>query len=218
MAKKNTKHSDQHREARQSYEVVGIETLTPHPSNPRKGDISKIQESISENGFYGAVIVQKRTNRIIAGEHRWKAAVANGEITIPVIILDVDDEVALRILLADNRTQDIADYDFSALAEILKSIGQENLLGTGYVAADYDALIAAATLENGLPPESESLYKGMPVFRSEDGVYRQILVTFATEEDVSEFQKVIQQDFSSSAKSIWFPKKVDYDSINHSVK
>ncbi len=118
----------------QGYEIVPIAKLKQHPRNPRHGDLGAISQSIDRNGFYGAVIVQKSTGYILAGNHRLKAAEENGIGGVPVIWVDVDDERALRILLADNRTNDLAGYDNAALAEILTGIQADtgNLLGTGY--------------------------------------------------------------------------------------
>jgi hypothetical protein len=87
------------------------------------------------NGFYGAVIAQRSTGHIIAGEHRWRAARQKRLAAVPVFWLDVDDDRALRILLADNRTNDTAGYDEEILAELLK--GMDDLAGTGW---DDDAL------------------------------------------------------------------------------
>jgi DNA modification methylase len=114
---------------------VPLDKLTPHPKNPRKGNVPLIAESIQANGFYGAVIAQRTTGHIIAGEHRWRAARQKKLPAVPVFWLDVDDDRALRILLADNRTNDVAGYDDEILAEILK--GMEDLSGTGW---DDDAL------------------------------------------------------------------------------
>jgi hypothetical protein len=85
------------------------------------------------NGFYGAIIAQRSTGYILAGNHRYRAAVERDAETVPVIWVDVDDDSALRILLADNRTADGGDYDAQALVDILADMG--NLEGTGYDAA-----------------------------------------------------------------------------------
>ena len=90
--------------------------------NPRKGDTVAIAESIVHNGFYGAVVVQRSTGFILAGNHRLKAAVDTGATEVPVIWVDADDEQALRILLADNRTNDLAGYDDKALLELLSDV------------------------------------------------------------------------------------------------
>lgn len=126
-----------------STEMVAIDTLRPHPQNPRQGDIGAIHESIRANGFYGQVVVQKSTGRILVGNHRWRAAMAAGATEIPVTWVDVDDDRALRILLVDNRTNDLASYDDEALAVLLRELADgTGLGGTGYDGDDLDRLIA----------------------------------------------------------------------------
>src|SRR5260370_2158611 len=98
---------------------VPIEKLAPHPENPRQGDLDLIEESIAENGFYGAVVAQRSTGYILAGNHRWKAAKAEGLKAIPVFYLDVDDAAARRILSVDNRSADVSGYEHEALSPLL---------------------------------------------------------------------------------------------------
>lgn len=121
----------------QTYEVVRIDgdhdPLKEHPRNPRLGDEEVIDESIEENGWYGAVTAQKSTGYILAGNHRYRVAKKKGAIEIPVIWKDVDDETALKILLVDNKSADAGDYDEAILEELLA--GLETLKGTGYVLA-----------------------------------------------------------------------------------
>jgi DNA modification methylase len=108
-----------------------VEALTPHPDNPRRGDVGAIQDSISAHGFYGAILAQQSSGRIIAGEHRWQAAQAEGLTKVPVVLIDCDDAEAVKIMLADNRTSDAATYDGSVLASILSDLDGD-LIGTGY--------------------------------------------------------------------------------------
>jgi site-specific DNA-methyltransferase (adenine-specific) len=129
--------------ADQEYELVPIDRLTVWPKNPRKGDIALIRESIKENDFYSAVVAQKSTGRIIAGTHRYLAAVEEGLETIPVIYIDVDDDRAQRINLADNRTSDIGSYDDQLLVEILQSLDTP-AVGTGYADQEVSRLLAAS--------------------------------------------------------------------------
>lgn len=114
----------------QEYEVVPVGKLNEHPKNPRRGVVEAIEKSIDVNGWYGAVIAQKSTGYILAGNHRYRAAKKQGAKEIPVIWREVDDETALRILLADNRTADLGTYDEDVLEEIMA--GLETLDGTGY--------------------------------------------------------------------------------------
>jgi DNA modification methylase len=61
---------------------------------------------------------------------------------VPVIWVDVDDETAVRVLLADNRTNDVASYDNAVLAEILTELANgPGLEGTGYDGDDLDQII-----------------------------------------------------------------------------
>ena len=130
----------------QRYVRRKLDELTPHPANPRQGDVGAIHQSIEANGFYGAVIVQKSTGYVLAGNHRMQAAAHAGAKSLPVIEVDVDDATATRILLADNRTNDVATYDQDALAGLLKSLAEDGgLAGSGYDGDDVDALLQAMT-------------------------------------------------------------------------
>lgn len=122
---------------------VPIDNVHEHPSNPRDGDIGEIQKSIRQNGFYGALVVQESSGKILAGNHRWRAAQAEGLDEVPVIYVDVGDEEALRILLADNRTSDVAGYHEDQLADLLEHLDstEDRLAGTGYGGGDLDELL-----------------------------------------------------------------------------
>jgi DNA modification methylase len=62
---------------------------------------------------------------------------------VPVYWVDVDDATARRIMLADNRTNDLATYDDEVLAELLEAAAaDDDLLGTGYDGDDLDDLLA----------------------------------------------------------------------------
>lgn len=101
-----------------------IDNFIPHPRNVREGDIGAISLSLEAHGQYRPIIIQKSTSQIIAGNHTWKAAKSLGWTEIAVQVLDIDDDKALRILLADNRATDLASYDEHALAEILSEFAR----------------------------------------------------------------------------------------------
>lgn len=127
----------------QSTTLEPLDAVKPHPRNPRRGDLDAVQTSIDRNGFYGAIVAQRSTGHIVAGNHRYLAAKAAGAQTIPVVWIDVTDEHALRILLADNRTSDLADYDDETLTDLLRNIQAETgtLAGTGYTGDDLNRLL-----------------------------------------------------------------------------
>lgn len=127
-------------------QTVDLTSLQPYPKNPRVGDIQAIADSLAKNGQYRPLIVQKSTGQILGGNHTWKAAAHLGWNKIAVTYVDVDDEAAARIVLADNRTNDLATYNADLLAEVLKSIPDAG--GTGYSQDDYDLLVSALDAED----------------------------------------------------------------------
>ena len=120
-----------------------IAELVEHPENPRRGDVDAIGRSIDANDFYGAVLVQESTRHVLAGNHRLRAARSLGRTTVPAIVADVDDDRARRILLVDNRTNDLAEYADVELAALLESLsGAGGLVGTGYSDTDMADILA----------------------------------------------------------------------------
>lgn len=118
---------------------VDIETLKHYPTNPRKGNVEALAESLRVNGQYRPIVVQQSTDYILAGNHLWDAAKSLGWKKISVVRLDVDDEQARKIVAADNRLADLGTYDDEALAELLEGLDLE---GTGYTPMDLDDLVA----------------------------------------------------------------------------
>ena len=126
-----------------TYEEVDVTTIKTHPANPRRGDLDVIKDSISVNGFYGSVVVNKRTSHILAGNHRYLAAKALGYDKVPVTWVDVGEHEEKRILTADNRTSELGGYDEAILVDLLKELSDEGMLeGTGYGADDLEDMIA----------------------------------------------------------------------------
>jgi len=135
----------------QDYEMVPVDRLLTHPENARKGSLEVIRESIRTNGFYGACVVQRSTGRILVGNHRYLAAIEEGLAEVPVVWVDKSDEEARRLLLVDNRSTDLASYDYKVLLRLLDEQKEEtSLLGTGWDDADLVTLLAKVDPE---PPE-----------------------------------------------------------------
>lgn len=104
------------------------------PFNPRRGDVPAIVESFRHIGFYGRVVVDRKTNTVLAGNHRVAAALELGMSEIPVEYVDVDSDAHARaITAADNRTADLAYYDTEALEALIRELNDADMLaGTGY--------------------------------------------------------------------------------------
>ena len=122
-----------------------IGNFRTHERNVRQGDIGAICTSLEAHGQYRPIVVHKETNQILAGNHTFLSAQALGWDKIAVTFVDCDDEQAMRILLADNRSNDLATYDDGELIELLRELSstQIGLEGTLYDGDDLDALIQA---------------------------------------------------------------------------
>lgn len=123
-------------------EMVPVGKLKLHPRNVNQGDLGAIDESIEHNGFYGALVVQRSTGNVLVGNHRLKAARAKKLKQVPVIYVDVDDDRAMKILLADNRTARLGYDDEAALKDVLVEMATTTGLdGSGYTGDDVDELV-----------------------------------------------------------------------------
>ena len=106
-------------------QVLKLEDLVMDDRNARKGNVASIIESLKEFGQHRPVVVQRGTNRIIAGNHLYQAARALGWEEINCVVVDDDDEKAIRRGIADNATGDLARWDDDQLKELLSEVGTD---------------------------------------------------------------------------------------------
>jgi hypothetical protein len=125
-----------------SVERAKLADLRHYPGNARRGDVTAIRESLRANGQYRPLLVQRSTGFVLTGNHTMDGMEVEGWIDADVTYLDVDDDQARRIVIADNRTSDLGGYDERALLTLLREVG-EDLTGTGYDTDDFDDLLAS---------------------------------------------------------------------------
>lgn len=128
------------------YQRVNVDDLYTFEKNPRRGNIAKIADSLRVRGQYRPIVVNRGTHtgrdmEVLAGNHTLLAARSLGWSHIDCGIVDVDEQTARQIVLADNRLSDLGGYDDETLAELLDSL--DDFTGTGYSSDDLDALLAA---------------------------------------------------------------------------
>ena len=107
--------------------MMKLEEIIPYENNPRINDeaVEMVSASIKEFGFKNPIIVDEN-NVIIAGHTRLKAATELGLEEAPVIVADdlTEDQVkAFR--LVDNKTAEVAEWDFDKLREELNLIDMD---------------------------------------------------------------------------------------------
>lgn len=120
--------------------VQPIDSLELFPGNPRRHDLPTIKTSLRKSGQYRAIIAQKSTRRIVAGNGTLTAARQLGWKEIAVDLVEMDDDTARRIVLVDNRANDLASYDDSELVALLDALPEFE--GTGFDQRALDALVA----------------------------------------------------------------------------
>lgn len=142
-------------------ESANVSELKTFEGNARRGDISRIAESLSANGQFKPIVVNRGTktgkiNEVLAGNHTLMAAQSLGWVFIDAVYVDVDREHALRIVLADNQTSDVATNDNNALIDLIQEL--PDLVGTGFTQDDLDVLLSAADAGGGFGPPPDEPY------------------------------------------------------------
>ena len=137
--------------------AIKLEELHPHPRNVRQGDIGMLTESLKAHGQYRPIVYQQSTKRILAGNHTWKAARLLAWTHIAATPVECDDDTALRILLADNRANDLASYNEAELTNLLKELAEtdKKLTGTLFDGDYLDELILNIINEDIPKPPKE---------------------------------------------------------------
>ena len=111
-----------------------IREITPYDNNPRNNDsaVDAVAASIREFGWQQPIVVDK-DGVIIAGHTRYKAARKLGLTEVPVVVADnLTDEQIKAYRLADNKSGELADWDFSALEEELAGIAEIDMSQFGF--------------------------------------------------------------------------------------
>lgn len=106
---------------------ITIFELHEYENNPRKNDgaVDAVAESIKQFGFKVPIVIDA-DNVIIAGHTRVKAARKLGLKSVPCVIADdLTPEQIRAFRLADNKTAELAGWDFAKLEEELAALAAE---------------------------------------------------------------------------------------------
>jgi ParB family chromosome partitioning protein len=165
-----------HAERPRAQRKVPIEFLKPNPRNPRRtfsaAELGELSESIKQHGVIQPIVVRPVKGaqdrfEIIAGERRWRAAQSAGLHEVPIVPIDVSDNVALEIAIIENvQREDLNAMEeaqgYHALADefkrtqddIAKIVGKSrshvaNMMRLTKLPDDVQALIASGELSAG---------------------------------------------------------------------
>jgi hypothetical protein len=102
---------------------VPIDDIKPWDQNPRKipeEAIAKVQGVIVGIVWGAPIVARKADGRIIAGHTRYLAAKAAELAKVPVRYVDLDEEKASLLAIADNRLAQETEWDYEKLGEIFR--------------------------------------------------------------------------------------------------
>lgn len=125
-------------------EYIDTDKLIPYINNPRINDnaVDVVAASIKEFGFKNPIIID-RENVIIAGHTRLNAAKKLGLREVPVVKAEDLNETQIKAFrIADNKTAELAEWNFELLEHELKELKLEDfdLELTGFDFEELDAL------------------------------------------------------------------------------
>ncbi|HKM30271.1 MAG TPA: DNA modification methylase [Bacilli bacterium] len=185
-----------------------ITELKEYENNPRNNDaaVDAVAKSIEEFGFKVPIVVTSK-NVIIAGHTRLKASIKLGLLEVPCIIADdLTDEQVKAFRLADNKTAELASWDFSKLEEELSLI-EMDMLQFGF--EDLESDIPDNATDDDFDPDAE--IPEVPVSRKGDlyvlGKHRVLCGDSTLKEDVDNLvnEKLVDMIFTDP------PYNVDYE-------
>lgn len=157
-----------------SIQYVGLSELQRWPRNPKDHDLGQIHRSIERFGYVNPVLLDERTEKLVAGHGRLDALqqmkasgkeppkriqTRDGEWYVPVVrgIGFNSDAEAEAYLLADNRLTELGGWQEEDLADVLADLAAEGemaLEGVGWDESDVDQLLADLG-RNGGPVEED---------------------------------------------------------------
>ena len=116
-----------------------MDDVKPYENNPRNNEeaVDGVANSIKQFGWQQPIVVDKE-NVIIVGHTRYKAAQKLGLKVVPVVVAELSEEKAKAYRLADNKTNEAAEWNFDKLQEELDKIINIDMSDFGF---DVDNII-----------------------------------------------------------------------------
>jgi hypothetical protein len=123
-----------------------VERVRPYENNPRKNAsaVAVVARSIATFGFRQPIVVD-REGVIVVGHTRWRAAQELGLSHVPVhVAAELSADAARAYRLADNRTNEEAEWDNAALgAELAALLADDyaDIIATGFSEQEIEGLV-----------------------------------------------------------------------------
>lgn len=138
-------------------EYADPKSLKPWPLNPRlrpsQAVVLELAASIKALGWGAPILARRKDRLIVAGHTRQLAALHLGLATVPVRFLELTDEQAATMAMADNRLAERGKWDPDRRAAVLRGLPSAAAALAGFNPKDLEeALGAAPKLEGPAAP------------------------------------------------------------------
>ncbi|AKL88379.1 ParB-like partition protein [Gordonia phage GMA6] len=129
---------------------IQMAELQMYHKNPRIGNVNAIAASLEESGQFKPIVVNigthtSRKNEILAGNHTFMGMKKLGEKLIYASFVDVDEQQATKIVLADNKVADLGTYDEKIIADLFESL--PDIAGTGYSQEEFEDIMSSVSVD-----------------------------------------------------------------------
>lgn len=142
---------------------IQVDRIRPNALQPRSGfsgePLAELEASIREQGILQPVLVRRTDDgyELVAGERRWRAAVAAGLRSVPAIVRQLDDRGALEAALVENLQRE--DLNAIERARAYRRLGADFGLSQEQIARRVgrsQPSVANTLRLLGLPPEVQA--------------------------------------------------------------
>ena len=224
---------------------VPVKSLKPYGKNPRKNDkaVEYVANSIRRFGFKQPIVIDANFE-IVCGHTRWKASKVLGLETVPCVMADdlTPEEIAVY-RLADNKTAEVAEWDFDLLEDEFNLIDPEefDLSDYGFFQDDEEPEKEPSDIvEDDVPDldKVEAVCKSGQIWQLGnhrlmcgdstdaddvaelmDGEHSELLFTSPPYSDIREYEKGTDVSVKKLAKFIdAFAPYAEYQAVNLGIK
>ena len=181
---------------------IKIEDLKPYEKNPRKNDkaIDYVANSIKEFGFKVPLVVDKN-NVIVAGHTRYQASKKLGLKELPCLVADdLTDEQIKAFRIADNKTNDMAEWDDALLGEELKDL-IDNFDMSQFGFGEFEISMLTEDME---PDDyDKDLIKEYSSSSDDFLTNKRVIITYKTDEEEKFLKDLFKEDEDNEMKVVY---------------
>lgn len=170
-----------------------IEELKPYENNPRKNEkaIEFVANSIKEFGFKVPLVIEK-DGTIVTGHTRYQACKRLGIDEVPCIVADdLTPKQIKAFRIADNKTNDMAEWDDDLLSIELKDI-LDDIDMTDFGFGEFELSILTEDME--AEKYDEDLIKEYSNNSDNFLVNKRAIITYKTEEQEQWLKELLKEE------------------------